>query len=394
MATLLEGTGGHATHAPLSYEQTVSMGKHLQEQIDALKSGFDALRVDRDGANGLLGDLGKSLAKHLARQHKLEEDLVETNSLVDSQKKELAYTNGTIGKMQQEFANASDIIFALRKGHKVIRMDLQKVNQDLADNSTVTQAIKEALEKKVLAELQRHDTDLKQADLNLGRLQHDAQLMKGNIQTNKDDLRAAEETLQLAREDIVKLSREVCALDTRSGETLKTLKDTRQSLDELVAVCAKVSDDHDSTKSNVADLQLTSMKLGTHTRQLQEGLNRTATSLQGTQTQLSNTAAVLDATRENLEQTKGDLLHVKTNHEDLAVKHKSVVRATEELQHVTTETRKSLKDTNALVLPNLQMSGAQSVVSPSASLRNPLSPRQPLSPLATPGRGRASQKFS
>jgi len=317
-----------------------------------------------------------------------------TNSLVDNQMKELANTNDTIGKMQQEFANSSDIIFALRKGHKVVRMDLQKVIQDLSDNSMVTQAIKEALEKKVLAELQRHDTDLKQADLNLGRLQHDAQLMKGNIQTNRDDLRAAEETLQLAREDFVKLSRDVCALDTRSCDTVKTLQDTRQSLDDLVAVCARVSDDHDSTKSNVADLQLTSMKLGTHTRQLQEGLNRTATGLQGTQTQLSNTVSVLDATKENLEQTKSDLLHVKTNHEDLTLRHKSVAKVTEELQHVTTETRRSLKDTNALVLPNLQMSGGQSMVSPSASLRTPLSPRQPLSPLATPGRGRASQKFS
>jgi len=381
------------THAPLSYEQTVSLGKHLQDQIDALSSSFDALRVDRDGANGILGDLGKSLAKNLSRLHKLEEALVETNALVDSQKKELARTNGAIGKMQQEFANANDIVFALRKGHKVIRMDLQKVNQDLADNSTVTQAIKEALEKKVLAELQRHDNDLKQADLSICRLQHDSKMMKGNIQSNRDDLRATEETLQLAREDIVKLSREVCALDTRSGETVKTLQDTRQSLDDLVAVCARVSDDHDSTKSNVADLQLTSMKLGTHARQLQEGLSRTATGLQGTQTQLSNTVSVLDATRENLEQTKGDLLHVKTNHEDLAVKHKSVARATEELQHVTTETRKGLKDTNALVLPNLQMSGGQSV-STATSLRTPMSARQPLSPLATPARGRASRKSS
>ena len=77
------------------------------------------------------------MAKNLARLHKLEEDLVETNSLVDSQKKELARTNGAIGKMQQEFANTNDIVFALRKRHKVIRMDLQTVNQDPADNSMV-----------------------------------------------------------------------------------------------------------------------------------------------------------------------------------------------------------------------------------------------------------------
>ena len=57
-------------------------------------------------------------------------------------------------------------------------------------------------------------------------------------------------------------------------------------------------------------------------------------SLEDHLTQLSNTSGVLDATRENLEQTKSDLLHVKMNHEDLFVKHRSVTRATEELQHM------------------------------------------------------------
>ena len=44
-------------------------------------------------------------------------------------------------------------------------------------------------------------------------------------------------------------------------------------------------------------------------------------SLQGTQTQLSNTLGVLDTTRENLEQMRNDLSHVKTNHEELVMKH-------------------------------------------------------------------------
>ena len=80
------------------------------------------------------------------------------------------------------------------------------------------------------------------------------------------------------------------------------------------------SDDHDRIRSNVADLWLTSIKLGTHARQLHEGLSQTATSLQGTQTQLSKTAGVVDTTRENLEQMKSDLSHVKMNHEDLVMK--------------------------------------------------------------------------
>lgn len=386
MATLLEGTGGHVTHAPLSYEQTASMGKHLQDQIDALKSRFDSMRGDHDGSSDVVGDLGRSLAKQLERLHKLEEDLVATNSLVDGQHKELARTNGTIGQMQQEFANVNDIVFALRKGHKVVRMDLQKVSQDLIDTSNVTKAVKEALERKVLAELQRHDTDLKQADLNIGRLRHDAEVIRENVQSTRDDLRAAEDALHLAREDIVNLSKDVCTLDARSCELTKTLKDTRQKLEDVKAACSNVSDDHDGTKSSVADLQQTSAKLGSHCRQLQDGLNRTAVGLQGTQTQLTNTVGVVETTQEHLEQIKSDLLNVRHNHEDLVGKHKTIARATEDLQHVSQETRKGLRDTNSLVLPNLQMPANGGVLSSaSASLRSPASPRQPLSPLATPG---------
>ena len=99
--------------------------------------------------------------------------------------------------------------------------------------------------------------------------------------------------------------------DPRSCETLENLRDVRQSLDYLVTVFTKVSD----------DLWLTSMKLGTHAHQLHERLSRTTTSLQRTQTQLPNTPVVLDTTREKLEHMKCDLSHVKTNHEDLVMKH-------------------------------------------------------------------------
>ena len=116
-------------------------------------------------------------------------------------------------------------------------------------------------------------------------------------------------------------NKDVCSWDTRSCETLKSLKDVRQSLDCLVTVFTRVSDDHDRIRSNAAALWLTSMKLSTHARQLHEGLSQTTTSLQGTQTQLPNTPGVLDTTREKLEQMKCDLSHVKTNHEELVMKH-------------------------------------------------------------------------
>ena len=100
--------------------------------------------------------------------------------------------------------------------------------------------------------------------------------------------RSAMSSTQDAIED--ECNKDVCSSDTRSCETLKSLKGVRQSLDYLVTVFTRVSDDHESIRSNVADLWLTSMKLGTHARQLHEGLSRTTTSLQGTQTQLSNTS--------------------------------------------------------------------------------------------------------
>ena len=42
-----------------------------------------------------------------------------------------------------------------------------------------------------------------------------------------------------------------------------TWKVDQESLDDLVTVFSKMSDDQDRIKSNVADLQLASMKLGT-----------------------------------------------------------------------------------------------------------------------------------
>jgi hypothetical protein len=100
----------------------------------------------------------------------------------------------------------------------------------------------------------------------------------------------------------------------------------------------------------------------------------------------------VETAQEGLAELRSDLLNVKSNHEELAGKHRIVARATEDLQHVAQETRKSLKDTNTLVLPNLQMPTNGGVLaSASASLRGPASPRQPLSPAATPAH-RASRK--
>jgi len=217
----------------------------------------------------------------------------------------------------------------------------------------------------------------------MGRLQHDFELMKANVQAVKDDMKTMEGTLQMLRDDIVRVAKDLSTVDSRTIDLTLTMKDVRLSLEECKHANMQTAEDHEITKTHVGDLQSNAQKLSTQARQLQDGLNRTTTGLQKTQGQVTTALNEVEATRDNLEQTNGDLHTLRCNHDDLSSKHKSVARATEDLSRSMNETRKGLRDTNNLVLPNLQM-GSTSLMSTQASLTDPRSPRGVQSPFMTP----------
>lgn len=387
MAQILDGTSGHVNHAPLSYDQTAALGRHLQEQIDKIVIGQDTLRNELMGNNDIV-EMQKVLTKITTRLQQTEQEAMNATAGVDATKKELGVTNIVMNKIKQDKLETNEMIFSLRKGYKILRMDLQKAVQDITQNTVVADALKEALEKKVIPELQRQDNEIKNAGLGYTRLQAESDNHKKDIANSREDVKDLDVKQQRMRSDTDKLLKVVAMWDSRFETLAKSLQETRHMLESSKAITARLDEDHESTKAQMAELQVGLQKFSTDLRNVRDATSRNASSMQGLQSEIVNTKGIVDHTRENVDSARSDIEHIKNSMDNLGTKHKSLARTIEELQTLAHDTKKGLKDTNSLVLPNLQMDNNGNGFSGGASRggSKPASPRHQISPLGTSGK--------
>lgn len=92
-----------------------------------------------------------------------------------------------------------------------------------------------------------------------------------------------------------------------------------------------------------------------HVKKVHENLDRAVTSLQTTQGKLESASGVLESTRQGLNHMRGNVQCLKESSE---MAHRAMQNFKNELDNVgatTNAVRAGLKETNALVLPNLHI---------------------------------------
>eukprot|EP00927_Polykrikos_kofoidii_P050311 TRINITY_DN4421_c0_g1_i1.p1 TRINITY_DN4421_c0_g1~~TRINITY_DN4421_c0_g1_i1.p1 ORF type:complete len:434 (-),score=83.97 TRINITY_DN4421_c0_g1_i1:199-1428(-) len=355
MADVLEGNSGQVMYAPLSQQQTVAMGRHLQEQMRILQQRLDQLGNDLQDTNGAVSGLKANKDQLGNNVQQLQDGLANTKTLVDSTRKELGRTNAHVQKLHSGVESANDNIASLRDAQKVTNTQMEKLKQDLLQTNNMAKDCQEAIEKRLDLECAQLRDELSKTNLNLKHLRADHEIVKTGFHEEREALRDANNRSKGIANDLAATNTVVGIIEQRLADTVSGLRTTRQNLEDLNTVTVKLHEDHENTKATAAEVLGGLKKVGSHVKQVHEGLDRTANGLVVTQSKLEETTNIVDVIRNDLSDTKGKANALREGHE---MSKNQLLMLRGELAEVgatTAAVKAGLKETSSILLPNINM---------------------------------------
>lgn len=355
MADILEGTSGHTSHAPLSHSQTVSMCKHLMNEIRSLQQKHEDLEKDFYHANDGQSGLRAMLDETNSDVRSLKEGLDAANSAVDALRKDGGRSTSNILKLLAGHEQTNESLAAVREAQKVNNTKLQKIEQDLTNTTGLATNLQDAIEKRVLIDISALQDELSKTNHFVNKLHEEEQSTKTNLQDERKNLRATNKDLQTLRDDLTNTNTVVHIVETRLADNTNGLKAARATLDELGSFVQKVDQDMEKAKKEVSHVQ-SGVKTNTaNIKKNTDALDRAVTGLQGIQSRLDEAGGGLDSTRRGLETIQGRVQSLLENQE---MAHRTIRNMKAELAEVAStanQVKNGLRETNSLVLPNLSM---------------------------------------
>ena len=279
MAELLDGMTGHTNYAPLSHGQTMSVGRHLQDQIRQLQQVLADLGKGLSETNDAVGDLRKQVGGNHNNLTIINEDLNNTKTSLDSHKNELGRTGAAVLKLQQGLESTDGKVAALIDGQKVNDTLLVKIQKEQGDQAKRQHEFKERIEKKVEADIRGLRDDFAKSELAQAQIRADADNLKNQVLEEKEQLRQTNLRAKDAEDKFNDMSTFISILQKRVADSASNLKTTRENLEDLNTATLKLHEDHDNTKARLSEAGEGVKRAHNHVKQVHGKLEATAQAL-------------------------------------------------------------------------------------------------------------------
>lgn len=361
MAEILNGTSGHLTFAPLSCEQAQSISKHLQDHIRKVESRVSTLEDSGLRSNDHSTGIWASLKKEASRIDRVKEELDNALNEIANNRKGLGQTNMKVQKLQTGLDQSNQNIGVLREVQRKADELLNHTVQCLGHNDKQTMRLHEMLEKQVNPDMSKLRDDLGSANFNVCRLQEGVETLKANSQMQLEHLRAVNTKAQTLEETLAKTDNRVEATQQQFMEFSKIVKDMQKALDGTKTAVAKVKEFQDRTAAQVMDLHSITRKSCVDIQKNSDDIDHTCNTLQNALVQLNKACSDIGVTRQNLHDMLANLQKLRASHDMVNDEHNQLARQVAQIEMDAKETRKGLCQTNAVVLPNLQMNSGVAI---------------------------------
>lgn len=369
MAEFLAGASGHSSFAPLSHSQTVSIAKHLQDQISDIKSRFDEFISEYSHTKEEMQVMQKELRNDFEAVHDLQDGLASSNAIIDRTKQDLSRTNAIVSQLSGKLNEShNNDLKNLMDAQKHSELAMQKLHTEVDHCIDVGNRVRERLEKQINLEITQLKDDLKKTNLFVAHLKDDTSALQENSLALKADCRHASLQRQNMRDDMTKSDSMMKVLEQRTNDLGKSLKATQAIVDDNSNVCTKMEDNNNKLQSEMVQVASELKAANNLIRMGQEALGKTNSELQSTQGQLSHSCMIWEQTRQELDITKTNVRSLKEAHDLASVRANDLAGQLEATRLMAHDTRRGLMDTNSVVLPNLNL-GDMSMV------RKPMSAR-------------------
>jgi len=355
MAELLEGNTSHANYAPLSHGQTMSMGRHLQDQIRQLQQILSDFGKGLSETNDAVGDLRKQIGSNHNNIAQLNDQMQTANTTLEQQKNDLGRTGATVAKIQKALEGTDDKVAELIDGQKVHTSLLGKIQKEQNAQSQRQHEFKERIEKKVEVDIRALRDDFAKSELAQAQIRADADTLKDQVLEEKEQLRQTNLRMKESQDDFRAMDTMVKILEKRLADSNSNLKTTRENLEDLNTATLKLHEDHDNTKARLAEQ-------GEHAKRTNNNLKQVHSKLEATAQAVNIAHQKIEQQTDHGESLKKSLDHANSRIQAVTEGNDRANSNISDLKSQLAETeatakavKAGLKESNSLLLPNLHL---------------------------------------
>jgi len=354
MADILEGTSGHVQHAPLSTNQTLQLCRHLSEQTKALGASFRELREDLSQVVGAVHDLTGDVGNLKASTLTLKDNFGDNQQALEKAKKEVLRLDQRMQKLEVGLETSGEATKALAEGQRLGNTRYEAVFQDLANMHTQLKELQAGLDRNFMEDRSdRGSTD------ELGRkLAASVDAVNRSLSDQANTLGEVTLISRKLRTEALKNGTMLQALQDGFATQAKSMKRLEGECEEAVASCTRARQEHEATKIRVAESSKQLQQVMTTSARMDQELHKATGGLHLAQQRLNEAQSLLVKHGGQLESQRNQVEHLQGEHSQAERLLHWLQRRVEEVSHVAQSVKVGLRETNAIVLPNVLMEPA------------------------------------
>lgn len=356
MALVIAADNQLLEYAPLSHGQTLAIIQQLEAAVCSLQEQFENLRKESWQSDVKLVELHSSVLSQDAVISGFQDCLNGFSTSVDFVKEEIKRIGGKVVKIDNQIEASGE---QLRQQKDATRCLAEKVENQKKEIHTVvrtTRNLEESLENTNQAGRSTAE-DLQHALHALDMIRHDCNCNRAYIIEQKTSLAKAHDFLQEHKTSIKESGARATLGETKILELQHKLKTTRSEMGDISSFSQHVYDELKQTQATVSNNAEAGKKNNSVYKRLAAKLDDTDEKLNGNIEKLLVTCANLGQTQDQLDKTSA---HVRSMAEIQDVLGSTSASLQVQLNSTTSTVqamKETLRMTNSIVLPNLQIPG-------------------------------------
>lgn len=356
MAELLDGTTMHAQFAPLSHAQTISVSRHLQDQIKSLEAQIQdltkTLKETQDGVECLRKNMPTPNSN---AEVKIRDDVRNLQVGTDEQWAALGRAEKNIDKIQEDMSAGNDSVVGLQDDMKNTKNTLSKVMKDLQEQTAKVVKMQQKLDRKMEQDLTALGDGLSTAQNNINSLQTDTEYLTQCVRDEREEMRKNNLRAVEAADRFKALLISFKALKDRVDENTLGRKALKIDTEEMNAISARLRDDHEHTKGNVQELWTKLRAMHDQVKAVVHRLDMTTANLGTADDKLRKNMADTEELKRSADAALNGVHSLGESHGSSSYQMNNMQAQLMQLTGSVMALRAGLKEHSSLLLPNITM---------------------------------------
>jgi chromosome segregation ATPase len=284
----------------------------------------------------------------------LQEGLRGTSATVEIHAHELGRVTTGVGELRAELGGTNGRVVELMEAQKMNDTLLTNIQNKLNSEADKHQALSELLQTQVKRDIADIRGDLNRADLSIKQLHAAEDMLRNELGDQKEQLRLT--CLDVNSKDHCLKELQTCTtiIENRVADNTAGLRLTQVNLEDLNTATLRLFEDHEATKVKLSEGRESLKKAHQHVKQVHNRLHTTAVDLRNTRERLDMHATRADALRQNLQEALSRLQSVTEGNERANSSIHDLKSQLDEVGAATDAVKAGLKESNNLLLPNIQ----------------------------------------